>query len=218
MILSLDSESFYHQQGADSEESVNWVALVTAVRENRPEALAELYTRFAKGVRFHICRQLGPQDLDDRVHDVFLIVVQCIQRGELREPDRLMGFVRTVVRRQVAARIHQAAHERADPLDPERGTASQDEDPEARIIEAERSALVRSVLDELSERDREILRRFYLLEQPQEQICAEMGLSVTQFRLLKSRAKLRFGEIGKKRLAHRFFSAFFLRTFGAGLH
>jgi DNA-directed RNA polymerase specialized sigma24 family protein len=44
---------------------------------------------------------LGPQDLDDRVHDTFLIVVQAISKGDLREPERLMGFVRTVVRRLV---------------------------------------------------------------------------------------------------------------------
>jgi RNA polymerase sigma-70 factor (ECF subfamily) len=45
------------------------------------------------------------------------------------------------------------------------------------------------------------LTRFYLKEQPQEQICREMDLSETQFRLLKSRAKAKFGEIGRKSLA-----------------
>jgi RNA polymerase sigma-70 factor (ECF subfamily) len=58
-----------------------------------------------------------------------------------------------------------------------------------------------SVLRELSERDREILVRFYLKEEPQEQICREMSLTETQFRLLKSRAKAKFGEIGRKKLA-----------------
>ena len=53
-----------------------------------------------------------PQDLDDRVHDTFLIVVQAIKRGELREPERLMGFVRTVVRRQVAAQIEREMQNR----------------------------------------------------------------------------------------------------------
>jgi DNA-directed RNA polymerase specialized sigma24 family protein len=50
----------------------------------------------------------------------------------------------------------------------------------------------------ISRRDREILRRFYVEEQPQEMICEEMGLSYNQFRLLKSRAKARFGELGKR--------------------
>jgi hypothetical protein len=36
------------------------------------------------------------------------------------------------------------------------------------------------------------------MEQPQEQICLEMGLTYNQFRLLKSRAKARFGELGKR--------------------
>ena len=50
----------------------------------------------------------------------------------------------------------------------------------------------------VSRRDREILQRFYVLEQSQAQICAEMELSYNQFRLLKSRAKARFGELGKR--------------------
>jgi DNA-directed RNA polymerase specialized sigma subunit len=59
------------------------------------------------------------------------------------------------------------------------------------------------VLRSMSARDREILTRFYLQEQTQEQICAEMNLTETQFRLLKSRAKARFGELGKRRLQKR---------------
>jgi hypothetical protein len=42
-------------------------------------------------------RQLGPRDLDDKVHDVFVIVAQAIRRGDLRDPERLMDYVRTVV-------------------------------------------------------------------------------------------------------------------------
>jgi hypothetical protein len=56
------------------------------------------------------------------------------------------------------------------------------------------------------------------MEQSQEQICSEMELSDTQFRLLKSRAKSRFGELGKKRLAHRNLQAVFLRTSAVSPH
>ena len=56
------------------------------------------------------------------------------------------------------------------------------------------------VLKGLSSRDREILTRFYLQEESQEQICREMKLTDTQFRLLKSRAKARFGEMGRRKL------------------
>jgi hypothetical protein len=60
---------------------------------------------------------------------------------------------------------------------------------------------MKTVLSSVSDRDREILTRFYLMEQSQERICRDMNLTDTQFRLLKSRAKARFGEMGRKKLA-----------------
>ena len=80
------------------------------------------------------------------------------------------------------------------------------------MVPAHPGRLIRRVLAELSDRDQEILTRFYLQEQGQDQICDEMSLSETQFRLLKSRAKARFGELGRKKLAHRNLQAVFLRT------
>src|SRR5207237_9053234 len=92
-------------QAADKLPDPQWSGLVERIRAGDPSAMEELYAVFAKGVRFYLWRQLGPQDLDDKVHDVFLIITQSIQKGELREPERLMGYVRTIVRRQVAAYI-----------------------------------------------------------------------------------------------------------------
>jgi len=55
-----------------------WSSLVERVRAGDRAALEELYGLFSKGIRFYLCRQLGPQDLDDRVHDVFLTITQSI--------------------------------------------------------------------------------------------------------------------------------------------
>ena len=182
---------------------VDWSGLVGRIHAGEAAAMEELYRHFSRGVRFYLCRQLGPQELDDKVHDTFLIVVQAIQRGELREPERLMGFVRTVVRRQLAAYIDEAVQSRRDSQVLEHGSAMSDghESQEESLISRQRAEIMESVLRSISGRDREILTRFYLLEQTQEQICADMNLTGTQFRLLKSRAKGRFGEIGKRKLA-----------------
>ena len=51
---------------------------------------------------------------------------------------------------------------------------------------------MRGLLRTISPRDREILKRFYLDEQTEEQICGQMELTRSQFRLLKSRAAARF--------------------------
>jgi len=183
----------------------NWTALVEKIKIDDQSGMEELYRVFSRGVRFYLCRQLGPQDLEDKVHDTFLIVVQAVRRGELREPERLMGFVRTVVRRQVAGHIDQAVHARRQQVGIESGTTVIDlnRDPEEKAIQQQHEDIARRVLNSISKRDREILTRFYLLEQSQQQICDQMNLTETQFRLLKSRAKARFGELGKRRLERR---------------
>jgi RNA polymerase sigma-70 factor (ECF subfamily) len=182
--------------------------------------MEELYNVFSSGIRYYLCRQLGPQELDDKVHDTFLIVVQAIRKGDLREPERLMGFVRTVARRQVAAHIDQAAQRRREEADLDIGTPIVDasQNPEEYAIARQRVDLMKEVLRGISERDREILTRFYLRGQSQERICREMGLSETQFRLLKSRAKARFGEIGRRKLVQRPLSRFLMRASGGGGH
>ncbi len=197
-----------------------WPELVERIQNGHPEGMEELYRLFSRGVRFYLCRHLGPQDLDDRVHDTFVVVVQAIRRGELREPDRLMGFVRTIVRRQVAAHIDYNVNHRVEPLDAERGfkVADYTTNPEQKAMLEQKEKLVRKVLEELSGRDREILTRFYLHEEPQEQICQEMNLSDTQFRLLKSRAKARFGQLGKKGLAQRNLSPVSVRNLAGVPH
>ena len=168
----------------------SWSLLVERIRSGDPAGMEELYTIFSKGVRFFLWRQLGQQDLDDKVHDVFLIITQSIQRGELREPDRLMGYVRTVVRRQVAAHIDTAIHARRNQLslDPVISLTDHQPDPERQVIERENQQVAMRVLGGLSKRDRDVLTRFYLQEQSAEEICRDLNLTETQFRLIKSRA------------------------------
>ncbi len=197
-----------------AEVYASWAELVERIRSGETDGMAELYALFSKGIRFYLCRQLGPQELDDKVHDTFLVVVHAIRKGELREPHRLMGFVRTIVRRQVAAHIDRMVHDRKEQIDMDASVRIIDPsgNPEDAVMFRQRNDLIRRVMAELCERDREILTRFYLREQGQAEICSEMDLTETQFRLLKSRAKARFGELGKKRLAHRVLGSVFLRT------
>lgn len=192
----------------------DWPELVERVRAGETGGIEQLYSLFSRGIRFYLCRQLGPQELEDKVHDTFLIVLQAIRRGELRDPQRLMGFVRTIVRRQVAAYIDKTVQTRKEQTDLQFGLGVSDRhnNPEEDAIAQQRMEIMTGVLESISRRDREILTRFYLLGESQEKICSEMRLSDTQFRLLKSRAKARFGELGRRKLQRRRLPAFFLRA------
>ncbi len=179
-----------------------WAEMVENIRAGDQDAMTQLYATFGRGVRYYLSRQLGAQEIDDKVHDTFLVVLGAIQRGELREPERLMGYVRTVVRRLVATHIDRLVEERRERMDLEDGFVMADErvDPERDMLRRQKVEIMEEVLHTISRRDREILTRFYLYEQSQEQICREMGMNDTQFRLLKSRAKQRFAELGRRRL------------------
>jgi RNA polymerase sigma factor (sigma-70 family) len=197
-----DGESF----GPETERTevvgtTDWAGIVTRIRDGDASAMEELYAIFAKGIRYFLLRNLGADDLDDRVHDCFVIVAEAIRKGDLRDPARLMGFVRTVVKRQIAANIENAVHRRRNQVEYEESMFSISDwkaDPEQSLLARQRSEIARRVMTGISRRDREILQRFYVDEQPQEQICQEMDLTYNQFRLLKSRAKARFGELGKR--------------------
>jgi DNA-directed RNA polymerase specialized sigma24 family protein len=142
----------------------SWAPLVERIRCGDSAAIEELYAVFAKGIRFFLWRQLGLQDLDDRVHDIFLMVIQSIQRGEVREPERLMGYVRTVVRRQTAGYIQGAVNFRRSyvTIDSSSPLCAREPDPERRAIEDQQTEVAMRVLKGLPKRDREVLVRFYL--------------------------------------------------------
>ena len=190
--------------GGDQVQAIpayDWAGLVTGIRDGKQDAMEELYGIFAKGIRFFLIRNLGLEDIDDKVHDCFVIVAQAIRNGDLRDPERLMGYVRTVVKRQIAASIDvavQRRRNRADFEDTLFSVSDWRENPERNVIARQREEIARKVFEGISQRDRDILHRFYVLEQSQDQICADMGLSYNQFRLLKSRAKARFGELGRR--------------------
>lgn len=179
----------------------NWADLVFRIEAHEHAGVAELYAKFSRGVRYFLLRQLGPQDLEDRVHDVMLALIKAIQSGSVRDPERLPGLVRTITQRTCAHSItSMVRHRRECGVEetadfPDTGQTS----PETKVLLLERAEILHSALSRLNARDQEILRRFYLQEESPEQICREMNLSETQFQLLKSRAKARLGEIGRRK-------------------
>lgn len=177
-----------------------YAALVGRIRQGDDEAAGELYERINRGLRYLLYRQLGRGCAEDKCQDVFLITLSAIRSGNIENPRALLGFVRGVARNLICGEIKNRQAERGKVIDIETpGLVLPARERAEDIYERESQlAFARQVLAELSLRDREILKRFYLLEQSAEQIMSEMGLSETQFRLTKSRAKQRFADLGRK--------------------
>ena len=166
----------------------DWTEIVAGIQRGDPSCSETLYSVFSRGIRYLIARQLGWRDLDDRVHDAFLTVLAAISRHELREPEKLMGFVRTIVKRQIVANIRLAVKSRRHGACAAILVHHRHDDPEQSAAWREKVDLMKATLIKLTRRDRELLTRFYLDDQPESQIRDDMRLTATQFRLYKSRA------------------------------
>jgi RNA polymerase sigma factor (sigma-70 family) len=186
----------------------DWTAVVERIRAGDAAAGLALYQNLSAGARHFLERRLGTRDVEDRLHNVFVIVVETIRRGALRDPRRLMGFVRTVLGRQANSEIARMVNTRRTAADLEVAAALNDEapSPEQQAAHREQVELMKQVLRTMRRREVEVLTRFYLHEQPPEQIRVEMRLTQTQFDLLKSRAKARLARAIEQKLSQNSFN------------
>ncbi|SRR5579883_114247 len=181
----------------EGDSSARWVLLVEKILNGNERGVEELYVILSQTVRASLAQTVHPSSVDDVLHEVLVIVLEAILNGGLRDPRRLMGFVRTIAQRRAVAHIRHAMFRRRRfvTMNVPEPSAPLRDSPENRLALRERTQRAQKLLRRLSLRDREILERFYLHEQPREQICGEMQLTETQFRLFKSRAIARCSRI-----------------------
>lgn len=190
-----------------------WASIVQRIREGEKEATEEFYRHFYNGIRLLLFQKAGSQEFEDRLHNTFVILLAAIRKGEVPDPSRLPAFVRTVLKRQAVSEVQGVIHERRACVDGQAATDLRDhrQSREESLSSEQRASLMRELLQQMDSTDREILTRFYLDEHTREQICADLDLSSDQFRLRKSRAKIRFGTMAKRFLAPRPLSSLLAR-------
>ena len=181
--------------------NVDWPELLNRVQQSQAGAADELYALISKGMLFLLRRQM-PLDLAaERMHDAFNMVLQAIHDGSIEDPRTFPSYVRTIIKRQCRKQFRTAVNVSSGEL--VTGDFPSNVKKHVGFEAQERTAFFAEVLRSMRPDSREILIRFYLLEQSHTQICAEMGLTETEFRLLKVRAKVQFAERGRKGLALR---------------
>jgi len=184
---------------------VDWPDLLRRIKCADAVAIDELYTLISRGILFLLRRRLPIEESKDRLHEVFLILIDAIQSGRIDDPRAFPGYAVTVAKRQAWSQIRVRSGPECGLDDGvmERVFADTKDDPYRILAAIEQNTLVNRALGLLHPRQREVLRRFYVHEESKEEICASMNLTETQFRLLKSRAKARFGEVGRDTLMRR---------------
>jgi len=182
-----------------SADTKQYGQLVEMIRKKNPAALEELYG-LVKNFTYFLMRQLGAEELQDNLHDVYVTVAQAITAGKLRDPERLTAFLTTVARFYTYTQIERRVQTRNRLTGLENIDVADRSNLERRAYEKQKFTLVREILSQMPMLDREILRRFYFEDQTKEQICREMNLTPTQFRNIKSQAKLALTQLGLRML------------------
>jgi RNA polymerase sigma-70 factor (ECF subfamily) len=174
--------------------------LVSRIRAGEPSADDELVRRYSRGV-FFVINQLMPDrsQAEDVYQDSFRLALEKVRAGELREPERLSGFVCGLARNLVLEQFRKARR-RQELQEPEAGEDRPLPSPEPsqldRLLRREQGELARQVLDALpSDRDRKVLYRFYIADDDKEEICADLGITSLHFNQVLCRARERYRQL-----------------------
>lgn len=185
--------------------------LVRRIAAGDSRAEAELVERFGAGLLFLLRRWTREgATAEDLYQETLRLALEKIRQGEVREPDKLAGFLRSLAknlavhhyRRGVVRNEREQDLEEADAA----ATSSREdgEDQLARLLRAEKAGLVRRLLGEMTvERDRQVLFRFYIAEEDKERICADLGLTGPELNVVLFRARQRYRKLFEDRLGAR---------------
>jgi RNA polymerase sigma factor (sigma-70 family) len=172
-------------------------SLVTAVAE-RSELQNQLYVRYRRPLLqvFHN-RRIDRDAAEDLLQRTFLQAIKKIRTEGLDDPGNLGGYLyRTACK--LATAYWRGELSRRHEYDRELLTNLKDDalSLEERVDHEQLAKHVRDLMDHLPvQRDREVLERFYLREEPRTAIRESLKLTDMQFNQVLWRARQRFGDI-----------------------
>lgn len=181
-------------------DSTAHIAAGLAERVTRGDTAAEeaLVKRFQRGVMQILLSETPDRELArDLAQETFVIVIQRLRSGPLDDPLRLAAYVAQTARNLLIAENRRFVRRRTR-LDPDAVDAAADDTAHQELArEADSAAgVVRKLLAQLkSERDRQVMVRFYLDEEPKASICKDLQLSDLQFNQVLFRARDRLRQL-----------------------
>jgi RNA polymerase sigma-70 factor, ECF subfamily len=183
-------------------DHTDWAEWVWRIVAGDAAAEEELFSRCKDGVAIIIGRIVHNESAtEDLSQETFRIALEKIRDGDVREPERLPGFICGVARNIAIEHIRRTRRRASRE---EVGDAEQLHDPRPdqfeQLRQKERAEIIRQTISELKvERDREVLSRYYIAEEDKDRICADLGLTHKQFNSVVFRALKRYKELYIKR-------------------
>ena len=158
-----------------------------------------------EGLMHLLARQVrDPAVAEDICNEAFHILFERLHRRPLDEPSKLAAYLAQTARNLLVTHYRKDARRQTS-------TGQQsaidrypdaDADPSTDAQSRSRARAIREVLREMpSLRDRQILVRYYLNEEPKAAICHDLGLTAENFDIVVHRARNRFRVLLARRFA-----------------
>ncbi len=185
-------------RGPEPGEADAAVDLVRRIAAGDPAAEEELVARYSRGL-LCLLRRLGasPELAEDLHQETFRILLERLRRRGLDDPAGLAAFLRGTARNLAVAERRKTARRKTD-ADPEGLDRATHPAPSqlAAVLHEEEAETVRRLIHELpTDRDRQLLFRFYVAEEDKATICADLALDSLHFNRVLFRARQRFREL-----------------------
>lgn len=189
--MSTDAEP----EAAEAEIAADLVRRIAAGEASAEE---ELVRRYSRGL-VYLLRRLGasPELADDLHQETFRVVLERLRRKGLDDPAGLAAFLRGTARNLMTAERRKTARRRTE-ADEEQIEQAVHPSPNqlSSVLHDEEAEIVRTLIGELpTDRDRQLLLRFYVAEEEKESICAALALDSLHFNRVLFRARQRFKEL-----------------------
>ncbi len=172
---------------------------MTRLRAGDPETERHFVAHFSNAIRLTLRYRLRSWELiEDIRQETFLRVLNFLRsERSLDRPERLGAYVHSVCINVMMELLRASTRHPPIPEDAHL-VADQAASPEGGVVTRERKEMVRSVLEELSDKDRRILRAVFFDEMEKAEICKRFEVDRDYLRVLVHRAKLRFREAFEK--------------------
>jgi RNA polymerase sigma-70 factor (ECF subfamily) len=138
--------------------------------------------------------------IEDVRQETFARFFYSLRQGKIQQPDRLGSFVNSMCNNVLREQYRRGTRDISLDDDDERDFPAPGNDAEKELSAKDTARQVRQVLDELSERDRRLLREVFLEERDKDEVCRDFGVDREYLRVLLHRAKQAFKSLYLKNI------------------
>ena len=165
--------------------------LVRRILAGDQSAEALMVNKYQRGLKLVLFRQGGASLIEDVCQETWRVVLEKVRANAIREPAKLSAFIVQIGRNQLI--MHNRKLRKTEEYDHEVEVIPGKHDPSSDYEQMRLREMVSQALLSLdTDRDREVLRRFYLSEEEKSKICADLELTPEHFSRVLYRAKARF--------------------------